>query len=110
MVESSANSEELESLLSADGEGPAMPLSAAASQALVDQVIARAALAPVTPLPRRATKLWWLLAAALLAGGSAAAMYAAEPPASSAAASSHHSLLPRRGSAATGACAARAIT
>lgn len=94
MAESSGNLDELESLLHADGEGPALPLSAAASQALVDQVLARAELAKVAPLRRRTTKLWWLLAAALLAGGSAAAMYAAQRERSSESAAAERTATP----------------
>lgn len=67
---------ELESLLRADGEGPAPRIDGAAAQRLVAQAIDAASVAQVRPLRR--TRYGWLLAAALVITGSAAAMYAAQ--------------------------------
>jgi tetratricopeptide (TPR) repeat protein len=66
---------ELESLLRADGTGPAAPIDAASAQRLIAQAIDGAATARVTPL--RFKRYAWLAAAALVITGSAAAMYTA---------------------------------
>jgi tetratricopeptide (TPR) repeat protein len=66
---------ELESLLRADGDGPAPRLDAASAQRLVAQAIDGAAAPRVAPL--RIKRYAWLLAAALVITGSAAAMYSA---------------------------------
>jgi tetratricopeptide (TPR) repeat protein len=65
---------ELESLLRADGDGPAQRIDGAAAQRLVTQAIDAAAVAQVKPL--RGKRYAWLLVAALVITGSAAAMYA----------------------------------
>jgi tetratricopeptide (TPR) repeat protein len=84
MAESSEIPDGLESLLSADGEGPATRIDAGAARALIDGVLMQAqAPAPVVAMPvRRGVKVWWLLAAALVLTGSAAAMYVAQRTAS----------------------------
>ncbi len=70
---------ELQGLLSADGEGPAERIDAAAAAALVERAVDGAL--PGGPARARTTKgkrAAWLLAAAVVLGGSAAAaMYAA---------------------------------
>jgi tetratricopeptide (TPR) repeat protein len=67
---------ELESLLDADGDGPALRIDAAAADRLIAGAIDGAAVAQVKPL--RGKRYAWLLAAALVITGSAAAMYAAQ--------------------------------
>jgi tetratricopeptide (TPR) repeat protein len=66
---------ELESLLRADGDGPAPRIDAVSAQRLVAQAIDGAAAPRVAPL--RIKRYAWLLAAALVITGSAAAMYSA---------------------------------
>lgn len=77
MSEPTDMTSELESVLRADGDGPAARIDAASAQRLIAQAIDGAAAAPVAPL--RVKRYGWLLAAALVITGSAAAMYAARP-------------------------------
>ena len=65
---------ELESLLRADGDGPAPRIDAVSAQRLIAQAVDGAAAPRVAPL--RIKRYGWLLAAALVITGSAAAMYA----------------------------------
>jgi tetratricopeptide (TPR) repeat protein len=76
MTERSDMPYELESLLHADGDGPAQRIDGAAAQRMIAHAIDAAAIAPVKPL--RVKRYVWLLAAALVITGSAAAMYAAQ--------------------------------
>ena len=76
MTERSDMPYELESLLHADGDGPAQRIDSAAAQRMIAHAIDAAAIAPVKPL--RVKRYVWLLAAALVITGSAAAMYAAQ--------------------------------
>src|SRR6185503_355725 len=80
MAEHSELPVELTALLSADGDGPAARIDAAAAARLVENALAGANAAPAqrsTHRPRM-RKAGWYLGAALVLTGSAAAMYAVQ--------------------------------
>src|SRR5688572_27972632 len=76
MADESELPRELRTLLSADGEGPALRMGSAAAERLVQDALL--AHAGSTRVRRKAFRPAWLLAAALVFTGSAAALYVAE--------------------------------
>jgi tetratricopeptide (TPR) repeat protein len=80
MAEHSELPVELTALLSADGDGPAARIDAAAAARIVENALAGAVAAAPQRSPQRPRmrKAGWLLAAALVLTGSAAAMYAVQ--------------------------------
>ena len=77
MSEPSQIPDEIETLLRADGEGPALRIDPAAARLLVEQAL-DGTLAGERSKPLRIGRWSWMLAAAFVLVGSAAAMYAAQ--------------------------------